>query len=354
MLGTSHSWAVTMRSILNEMEHEHGLYLDSINGKELVGDKLLQHFRVDKSISFDLDITYTQPANFQKRFQNNSKNKFAIYNYESSVLPPQWKNSHKYVDLILPSSNYVRDIFIKAGWPEEKCYVVPHGVSSDFVNTSTKYSLRTSKSFKFLNVSIPHYRKNIDMVIRAYYELFSEKDDVCLVIKTNLDKKEKLLHFEYDFINMLKGIQAEFLGKRNDLPQLEVVSGRVDNMAELYNACDVFVSATSSEGFGLPLLESLSRDLVVIAPGATGQIDFLNESNSLLVMAKEIPAEARYQYISYSDKATVFMPNFEDLKDKMMYAYLNFKSLKDKFSKNKNIGKYTWKNVSNEIISLCK
>ena len=70
--------------------------------------------------------------------------------------------------------------------------------------------------------------------------------------------------------------------KRNDLPIIEIVTKRYESIVPLYNSCDVLVSATSSEGFGLPLLEGLAAGMLVIAPRFSGQLDFLSDKNSIL------------------------------------------------------------------------
>ena len=353
MLGTSHSWAITVRSLLKQfLIKEHDLYLMSINGFDLLDKDLIELIDRGEPKSFDLDLSYTQPGNFKTRFLKKSNLKLAIYNYESSILPKKWSDSHKYIDYVLPSSEYTKNVFLNAGWPEEKCLVIPHGIDLSLFETKNKYPLRTKKKFKFLNVSIPHYRKNIDLVIRAYYDLFCEEDDVCLVIKTNIEKKENA-EYEYDFLTMLSGLQKEYLSKKK-LPQVEIVHEKIGNMAALYNACDVLVSATSGEGFGLPLLEGLASNMVVIAPRATGQVDFLNDNNSLLYEANEMLADRRYQYISYHPEATVFMPSFEELKKNMEYAYDNFDFLKLKFEKpSKEIcNKLTWSHVADQILNI--
>ena len=353
MLGTTHSWAVTMRHLLTEMI-DHDLYIESINGVAHVEPVLLPFLgrEIDDP---DIDICYTMPRNFESRFLDKAKIKMAIYNYETSKLPAAWVDKHKFVDYILPSSSFSKKVFVDAGWPSEKCIVVPHGINlSDFDNKD-KYRLKTNKTFKFLNISINHYRKNIDLLIAAYYDAFTSNDDVCLVIKTNIEDKKGLMRFEFNFIEMLKTVQKMYItAGRKNLPAIEVISEKLDSMIPLYNSCDVLISASSSEGFGLPLLEGLAANKIVIAPRCTGQLDFLNDKNSILLGVKEILADARYQYWTESAGATTFLPIKKQISETMIDVYINHKKIKACLvdGANQTAIQYSWSNAASKIIDI--
>ena len=278
MFGTTHSWAVTMRSLCGEFSNlGHNLYIESTNGNSFVPEELL--LGPSHCESPDIDICYTLPRNFPSRFKEASKLKLAIYNYESSILPESWLDKAGCVDYILPSSNFSKNIFVENGWPEDKCIVIPHGVNRDLFSKQTPgSSLKTNKSFKFLNISIPHYRKNIFTLVDSYYSAFTDKDDVCLVIKTSLRKPNSNHPFECDVVKEI--LKAQKIHSKRSLPQIEIVEKKYDDISCLYNDCNALVSASSSEGFGLPLLEALAAKMIVIAPNCSGQTDFLNKKNS--------------------------------------------------------------------------
>ena len=331
----------------------HKLYLKSIDGKEMMPVDLLS--RLDRDIQVpDLDICYTAPKNFKFRFKQKSKLKMAIYNYESDKLPAVWKTCINHLDYVLPSSNFSKEIFVNGGWPDKKCIVIPHGINLNDFDNKDVYKLNTNKSFKFLNISIPHHRKNIDLLLTAYYDEFSKEDDVCLVLKTKfLGENHKYYSFEVNVKKLIHDVQSKF-SNRNDLPQVEIISNRIDNIIPLYNACDALVSATSSEGFGLPLLEALAAGLLVIAPNCSGQLDFLNKNNSLLIDVKKIAATNKYQYWSQTEGASTFLPEIDDLKVKMRTAYDNKDKLISQHSEERKfiINKFTWENAAKKILEL--
>ena len=350
MLGTTHSWAVTIRGLLKEFRlMNHDLYLSSINGYDLFPSEWKEFCR--ECIDADIDLTYTLPRNFKQRFNRNSKLKLAIYNYETSILPKVWEKQIQYIDYALPSSRFSKEVFVNSGWPEEKCIVIPHGVNLEsFKDKSKVNNLKTTKKFKFLNVSIPHYRKNIDILVDAYYSAFSDNDDVCLVLKVRLAKPK--YRFECDVVQQMLAAQKRHKGKK--LPQIEVVQHKYNSMVPLYNTCDSLVNASSAEGFGLPLLEGMAAGMTVVAPRCTGQLDFLNDNNSLLVDVKEIDATIKHQYWRPSSGAKTYLPEVESLANNMRKVYENNRTIKANFADevNKTINKFTWENAARKILDI--
>jgi glycosyltransferase involved in cell wall biosynthesis len=355
MLGTHHSWAVVMRNLLHQFRlKKHNLYLTTTNGESYIPSDLRKHLGKE-CIRPDIDICYTLPRNFHSRFRKKSKCKMVIYNYETSHMPAMWKDRINFVDYALPSSNFSKEVFVNSGWPEEKCIVVPHGINIEEYNDKSKVKLFNNKSFRFLNVSIAHYRKNIDLLVDAYYSAFSEDDDVCLVIKTSLKMPNRRpFKFECNIAQQIKEVQEKYLKKGHKLPQVEIVQNKLESMIPLYNSCDVLVSAASSEGFGMPLLEGLAADMLVVAPRCTGQLDFLNDKNSLLVNVKTIDAGLKYQYWRPTKGATTYLPIKDDLADAMQKAYRNKDKLKKEFNlgRKETLGEFSWENAANKILEL--
>ena len=141
MLGSNHSWAITMRALLKEFRAlNNNLYLESVNGTQNL-DKELLYFVGMWHPNPDLNISYTMPKNFPDRFKTGKK-KIAIYNYESSILPPEWVTYQKYVDYIIPSSNWAADVFISNGWDSNKIKVIHHGITE--AKSNTIYKLKTT------------------------------------------------------------------------------------------------------------------------------------------------------------------------------------------------------------------
>ena len=62
-------------------------------------------------------------------------------------------------------------------------------------------------------------------------------------------------------------------------------------LAALYRETDVLLSLHRAEGFGLPMLEAMAHGIPVVATGWSGNLEFMNASNSRLVPYDLIPVQ---------------------------------------------------------------
>lgn len=366
------SWAYVMARLMEAFEDMgHNVLVCSTNGLEnnnsfITQDKLLrsvlelQKFGPGKQ-AIDIDITYTVPQNFPQRFLRNSKNKCAIYNYEVTYWHPEWRKFYHLADYYFPSSDFSAEVFYINGVPPNKIFTIPHGVDTRVFNPQVpKVKLNTQKKFKFVTVAEPHYRKNLELLLNAYCEAFTAQDDVCLVLKTKIYKHSDGMHdmqknpkgrkaFEIVLGDVFKELHKKF-GK--NIPEIEILNGFVDNVSSIYNACDCHVTAAGAEGFGLPLIESMACGLMSIAPRYSGQLDFMNDSNSLLVDYKMRYAKNVEQYWTFNPKSKICEPSKEHLIETMRKAYKEYDSLMEKFRPNmqKTVELFSWARAAQMII----
>tara|TARA_Y100001963_G_scaffold45257_1_gene63808 strand:+ start:603 stop:1973 length:1371 start_codon:yes stop_codon:yes gene_type:complete len=131
-------------------------------------------------------------------------------------------------------------------------------------------------------------RKNLGPTIKLFYETFAnKKKQPALIMKTSgatfsiLDKEE--------ILNKIRNIKSQFPSGWK-LPNVYVLHGEMsgEELNYLYNHPKVkaMVSLTHGEGYGRPLQEATMVGLPVIAPGWSGQVDFLDEKKSLLLNGK--------------------------------------------------------------------
>jgi len=366
------SWAYVMARLGQAFDElGHSTYPISTNGlnnsdpyfnenKMLLSTLQLQRFGPGKK-PIDIDLTYTVPQNFPKRFLANSKHKCAIYNYEVTYWHPQWTRFYHLVDYYFPSSNFSAEVFYINGVPKEKIYVIPHGVDTKVFNPNIPaVKLSTNKRYKFVAVVAPHYRKNIPALLDAYCRAFTKDDDVCLVLKTKVYKhSDGVYHmqnnpkgrkaFEVVMGDLFKELYKKY-GK--NIPEIELLNGHVENVASIYNACDCHVTTTGSEGFGMPLLESMACGLLNIAPGYSGQLDFMNEDNSLLIDYKMRYARNVEQYWTFNPKSKICEPDRKHAAELMRKAYEEHDELMKKFGPNmeKTVDLFSWTRAAEMIV----
>jgi len=350
MLGRNHSWSQTVRSLaLQFSKNNHDLSLESIDGYRYL-DKSLNKFINSPMQNPDLDFTYTLPKNFKTRFLSSSKIKASIFNYESSLLPVAWRSLDEKVDYIFASSNYCKEVFINSGWNQDKIHVVPLGLEQNLLDSKDKLEEFDDGKFNFLNVSIPHYRKNLDILIESYYRAFCGNDNVRLILKTSLGKPKNI--FECYVPKIIDTIQRKL--RFYKYPAISIVTKRYENMASLYNSSDCLISTTASEGFGLPMLEAMYCGVLVAAPYATGQKDFLSPKNSILMSAEERIVDGRYQYWTETKGGSVFFPNIDEVSATMNSIYTNKEAyLGHRIREMKKTAKqYSWSNTARKILEI--
>lgn len=356
LFGRNHSWSIVGQNLGRGLiKYGHQVEFVSTDGFEdkFCPPDLKPFVRENPTGSYDCQISYTAPHNWPTYTQHGTKNRFCIWNYEynGKHILPGFSSHHKDVDLILPSSNFSKEIFLNMGIPNNKMAVIPHGIFLEDFEDKEKISLATKKKTKILlNIAQPHRRKNIPAALDAFGQAFSNSDDVCLVAKVLTSNKTNH-SFDVDFIAMYKTFERKYPKHA----EVEIVSKFVPNIAHIYNACDINFSATFAECWHLPSLEAIAAGIINIVPNYGGQLHFCNENNSLLINGEIKRAPRDHQYWKFNPHAVHFVIDVKDAAHKLRYAVENKESLLQKFSDNmKNTAQqFTWDAAIKQILALC-
>lgn len=299
---------------------------------------------------YDMQLSYTALFNFSNYFIRGNKNRFGIWNYETTIVPPSFIKHYKSVDKVLPSSNFSKQIFIDNGLPAENQVVIPLGIYPERFSNIGKYPLKTKKKYKiFVNIAQPHLRKNIPGVLKAYGKAFTGKDDVCLVLKI-AKKSPQLTSDQVPFDEIYKDFRREY----KKCGEIEIIDKFIEDIESLYNACDVVFSMSHTEGFWMPGIEGFGANKIVVAPRYGGQLDFMNDNNSILIDGKTIRADDRMQYWEPSPYAKVFNPDINKAAEALKNVIHNYEDYHKQFSSNirETAEEYTWEKIAKRILNL--
>jgi glycosyltransferase involved in cell wall biosynthesis len=195
--------------------------------------------------------------------------------WELERFPEKWNTFFSYFDEIWTASNFCRDA-ISANSPVPVT-VIPHSVE---VVVGSQYDRRSfgiaDKSFVFLSVfdiGSGYQRKNPLGAISAFRKAFKghREEEVSLVLKFNGSAQTRREH-------------GEILKASEGLPVIILDSLMTrDEVYGLMSLCDCYVSLHRSEGFGLTIAEAMYLGKPAIATGYSGNMEFMNGGNSLLV-----------------------------------------------------------------------
>ena len=174
-------------------------------------------------------------------------------------------------------------------------------------------------------------RKNISVMIKCFLQAFANQPNPpALLLKTNgadfsiLDRKET--------VDKIRKIRDQFK-ELDSLPNIYLLHGdlTIEQMALLYNLPKIkaMLSCTHGEGFGRPLAEATCCDLPVIASNWSGQLDFLNPKQSLMIEGelKPIPKALIWKPIIV-EPGKWFSVNENDVVNKLRYFKQHHKKLK--------------------------
>lgn len=348
ILSSTHSWAVVGGELSKALYNlGYDIEVQSTNGTKAM-DQLLKGIICKTPDPAPIGISYSIPRNIRAV---NGRKKAIIYNYETTRMPPGMvRDLNQYADLILPSSNFAKDIFVQNGVRRDKIEVLPHGVDINKFNPDIPPMDLGNNKFKFLCVAEPHARKGFELLLRAFAEEFASTEDVMLVLKTSV-KTGRRMHYEIDIKDLLKRFRRGYA-----MAEVRLITDKYPSLGPLYTACDAFVLPSRSECFGLPVLEAMACSLPVITTGWGGQTDFATKSNSYLISYKIVNAPKPMQYWHFDPRGKISAPDVQHLRTLMRHVYKNFEEAKQRaeLAYQQAIPHYTWENVGEHLIELMK
>ena len=265
---------------------------------------------------------------------NAQYNLLHSYGWEESAFPFEWvKDFNAYLQGITVMSSQVKKILIDNGvtLPITVC-----GLGLDHLNkveVNSKYILE-AKKYKFLHISSCFPRKGIDILIRAFVDTFTNKDDVSLIIKTFNNQH-----------NNVDQILAKLKEERSNMPDIVLIKGdlSLSEIRSLYSQSDVLVAPSRGEGFGLPIAEAMLMNIPVITTNWGGQTDFCQPDNCWLIDYDFVLSKSHFN-LSNSYWAE---PSVNHLSKLLLDVYLSSDSeIEQKTLAAKNLIKsFTWDSV---------
>lgn len=236
--------------------------------------------------------------------------------WEFGELPIAWRDAiARGVDRVWAYSAYVRDIYLRAGVPEQKIGLVPLGVDTSILRPDGPRLELPARSFRFLYVGGTIGRKGADVLVNTYLKTFAPGDDVTLVIK---DTGSNTVYKGQNLRDQLLALQG-----RDDVPHVLYVDATMDDaqMAALYRSCDVLVAPYRGEGFGMPILEAMACGKPVIVTRGGAADDFADDAVGITISATRTSVGSRIGDLELVREGWVLEPDEGELAFALRRAY---------------------------------
>jgi len=281
----------------------------------------------------DIEICFADPRNYN--FNDPLSYKICYTAWESTDVSPTFKAYMEKCDEIWATSDWVYDVY-KEIFPNKKIFTYKHGI-----NEMWKPQLRKAahKPFTFLHIGEPYSRKDGQLVVDCFTELFGNNPDYKLVLKCTKLNTTKI-----------KIGQGYLVNPATVYDNVIEITGILspDQMVDLYNLCDVFLYPSWGEGFGFQPLQAQASGMPSIS--TDGWADY----------AKYItfPLSSNWHTSPWMDihQGMMMKPNKEHLKQQMLNSVATYEDVLPQVFKNAfDIHReYDWLEVTKPAVARLK
>jgi len=241
-------------------------------------DESLEEFARDNPYRVNL-MTFS--FDYARRFYRDMGPRFfagrhniGLWYWEQEHFPVRWHSAFDYYDEIWAPSHFTRDAIAAVSPIPVRKFTYPFVLNEAEARSDRKRFGLPEDAYVFLFnfdfLSTTH-RKNPGAVIEAFRSAFRNDDKAVLVMKS--------INWEHDRAGreLLKskseGLPVSFFDAHQ--PGEEVNS--------LFASADCYTSLHRSEGLGLGMVQAMYLGKPVIATGYSGNLEYMNAENSLLV-----------------------------------------------------------------------
>jgi hypothetical protein len=250
---------------------------------------------------FDSVIIHHTPESWKSIFDQVPRGRkvYGLTTWETTRLHPTWVDYiNNSVDEVIVPSKFNIETFKQSGvnkklnlwyhdiFPFEKSNTNSTELYNKFVLfNGTEFTINPiliknliEQNTVYYNISQFNYRKNLNQVISSFCKKFTNKDNVCLFIKTYIE------HFSKKETDALKYKIVELTRQFKDLPKIVFCFENLNNdeIDTIHKFGDVYFTLNRGEGFGLCTYTAKKIGNRIICGKFGAEKEFLDDTNLLL------------------------------------------------------------------------
>ena len=268
-------------------------------------------------------VVYVTTPNMVKGWYQGQKVSF-ITMWETNQLPSKIKDFLPYVDTVIVPSMHNFDLFSQF---HNNVHMIPLGVDRAVWRTS---DVIPHGKFRILCGGSEWHRKGLGVVLEVFQKLALPDAELCIKIVP-----------PYLYAPDLTGI-----------PNVTVYDKWMTETdeADLVRSCDLFVSASRGEGFGLMPLQAISAGVPVVLTNAHGHREFADLATHR-ISTTSVPCENGF----WGGAGDWDEPNRDELAAAILDVYRN----RDKYRRQATltapaVGSFSWGTAADQLLQIVK
>lgn len=313
----------------------------------------LENIKAYKGQAVDACYSISAPVNF---FRGKSNRNATFIVTETGLSESNFSEHSRNLKHFSKSQNWAitptvwsKKKLVDYGIPYEKIFVLPHGIDPAVFKKYQEEERNRARQnlgikpdeFVFLNVGGSFWNKGIDLLLRAYCELRQKNQSIRLILKDN----RQLYGIGSDSI--LSSIAEKHPGLLTDdtIASIITIPGTLslNQLTDLYNLADLYVSPYRAEGFNMPVIEAMACGLPVLVTDGGATDDFVTEDFGKKISGKLVmPSETELPVGGY-----FIEPDINDLRDKMAARMVDWTRTAHDISTS-----FHWGSISNRLMKF--
>ncbi len=275
---------------------------------------------IDRSIPYNIKIIHLTPDMYPRYVEKGKYNIGHLF-WETDRLPIEWVKPINSMQEIWTSSEAMADLFRKSG-VTTPIYAFPQPVDVTEADKGyERFDLPEHKGFLFYSIFQWIERKNPKALLQAYWEAFSGRNDVSLLLKTY-----RVNYSEEEYEKIKTDIER---WKRETrlvhFPRILLTTKLLthQDIMRLHRTGDAYVTADHGEGWCRPLQEALLMGKPAVTTARGGIHEYLHEDFYYPVSSSYVPVVQQPWIPWYTGEQNWAQIDKNELIKQMKFVFLN-------------------------------